>query len=190
MGRTFSFLLLFTFGFFDIIRTIFDSIRSQRTSWIRHLSVIVYCQDCHLPISHDLASQVSSSFILWRHLSVTMNCPHNVSNNSLLTIYLFRFNWHCVHVSTFMKSFEGWNQYITRMHSSRSHTARLLTVSHSNRWGRGLPLDADPSGCTPLWMHTPLDADHPGYVTFDACWEAKPLPAPPGQTEWHTLCER
>ena len=46
------------------------------------------------------------------------------------------------------------------MHSSRMRTARLLTVSRSARGG-GLP--------------TSLEADPPGHVTCDACWEANPL---------------
>ena len=82
MVRTFSFLLLFLLSAF---LTTFGSIpgakRLQHKSWIWHLSVILYCQDCPLLISHDLPSQVSSSFIRWRHLSVTMISLHNVSNN-------------------------------------------------------------------------------------------------------------
>ena len=46
------------------------------------------------------------------------------------------------------------------MHSSRMCTTRLLTVSHVSQGGGGLP---NPSS---------LDADPPGHVTCDACWEA------------------
>ena len=55
------------------------------------------------------------------------------------------------------------------MHFNRMRTARLLTVSCTIR--RGPPLDADPPR-----MQTPLDADSPGHVTSDACWEANPPP--------------
>ena len=44
----------------------------------------------------------------------------------------------------------------TRMHSSRTHTARSLTVSHSIPWG-----SAQPPGCRPPQDTDPLDADHP-----------------------------
>ena len=51
-----------------------------------------------------------------------------------------------------------------RMHSSRMHTARSLTVSRSIQWGGGaaggeLPT---PSGCKPPRCRLPLDADPPG----------------------------
>ena len=51
------------------------------------------------------------------------------------------------------------------MHSSRMHTARLLTVSHVSHVSlrRGLPKSPDvdlPPGCkTPPYWQTPLDAD-------------------------------
>ena len=90
-------------------------------------------------------------------------------------------NWHCFHVSTFMKSFEGWNQYITRTHSSRMCTAPLLTVSHSNWWG-----EAFASGCKAPWMQTPLDADPPQSCDF---WcmlgsQAPSLLPPPPSIPW------
>ena len=56
-------------------------------------------------------------------------------------------------------------KYQTRMHSSRMHTARLLTVLHPVVLGGSAP----PPTCRPL-----LDADPPGHVTCDACWEAIP----------------
>ena len=49
-----------------------------------------------------------------------------------------------------------------RMHSSRMHTARSLTVSRSIQWGGGncpLPLDADPPDADSPWMQTSLDPD-------------------------------
>ena len=49
-------------------------------------------------------------------------------------------------------------------------TARLLTypvVSHVNLGGGG-----------DLPNTNPLDADPPGHVTFDACWEANRPPPP------------
>ena len=81
----------------------------------------------------------------------------------------------------------------TRMHSSRMRTAHLLTVSRSipcvsGGGGEGLP---NSPGCRPPWRQSPwmqtpleayplpLDADPPGHVTCDVCWEANP----PGQKE-------
>ena len=67
----------------------------------------------------------------------------------------------------------------TRMHSSRMHTAPLLTIFRSAQGG--LPPGCRPPGCRPpdadipLGCRSPLDADPPGHVTCDACWEAAPL---------------
>ena len=67
------------------------------------------------------------------------------------------------------------------MHSSRMHTACLLTVScsiPSISGGGGLPnppgCRPPPPGCRPPspWMQTPLNVDSPDRVTCDACWEA------------------
>ena len=80
----------------------------------------------------------------------------------------------------------------TRMHSSKMHTARSLTVSRSIR--EGLPnqpptLDADP--LLP-WMQTPSGCRPPsGCRTPWSCdqwymlWSQPPGPC--GQKEWHTL---
>ena len=65
------------------------------------------------------------------------------------------------------------------------HTVCLLTISRSIPCLSN-PLDADPTGCRPLWMQTPLDADPTGcrppcHVTRDTCWEAIPP-----VNRWHT----
>ena len=60
------------------------------------------------------------------------------------------------------------------MHSSGMCTACLLTVYLSISGGRS----AHPPGGRPPWMQTPLDADPPGHVTCDACWEANHPPFP------------
>ena len=71
------------------------------------------------------------------------------------------------------------------MHSSRMRTARSLTVSRSIGGGG---VSVQPPGCRPPWMQTPhadplgrpslgrppLDAEPPGHVNSDACWEATP----------------
>ena len=51
------------------------------------------------------------------------------------------------------------------MNSSRLRTAPLLTVSRSAQWGVcPSPPNADP-----------LDAEHTGHVTCNACWETTPM---------------
>ena len=79
-----------------------------------------------------------------------------------------------------MQLFPYWVKNITRMHSSRMRTVRLLTVSRCMPCISGWGGSAQP----PYWMQTspPPDADHPlmqtpGHVTCFACWEATP-PAP------------
>ena len=49
-------------------------------------------------------------------------------------------------------------------------------VSHVSPGGLPNPLlDADPPlDAEPPWMQTPLEAEPPGHVTCDACWEANP----------------
>ena len=55
------------------------------------------------------------------------------------------------------------------MHSRRMRTARLLTVSRSAQgWGGSAQ---------------PRDADPPGHVTCDACWEATPTPCEQNDTQ-------
>ena len=60
------------------------------------------------------------------------------------------------------------------MHSSRMRTAHSLTVFHSIHGGGVGCLPNTPGG-SPLWMQTPLEANPPGHLTWDACWEANPL---------------
>ena len=79
--------------------------------------------------------------------------------------------------------------YITRIHSSRMRTTRLLIISRSiscvSEEGSAqspCPPDADPP-----------DADQPGgrpsgHVTCDACWEANP-PLPPPVNRMVHRCE-
>ena len=64
-----------------------------------------------------------------------------------------------------------WYILKTRMHSSRMHTTRLLTISRSIRWGWGVVCP------------TPLDADHPSPMQTPS-----PRCRPPRTpwTEWHT----
>ena len=84
---------------------------------------------------------------------------------------IFLVDWYIhnpVVKAIFMKSVK------IRMHSSRMHTAPLLTIFRSAQGGLPpgcRPPDADiPLGCRP-----PLDTDPPDHVTCDACWEATPL---------------
>ena len=66
------------------------------------------------------------------------------------------------------------------MHSSRTRTSRLLTISHSIPCiSRGVGVGQTAPLLTPRmqtpWMQIPLEtdpleADSPGHVTCDACW--------------------
>ena len=83
--------------------------------------------------------------------------------SSLLTLFIiFWFRkkicfWQYIH-----------NIFLTRIHSSRMHTARS-----SSR----LPLGADPPDQAPPWEQTPPAARHAGIAH----------PPPRGQNSWHTL---
>ena len=74
-------------------------------------------------------------------------------------------------------------QAVTRMHSSRLSTARLLTVSHI------IPciLGGHPSRCRPPWRQIPLDTDPPWMQTPRSCDLVMHAgkPSPPW-TEWDT----
>ena len=76
------------------------------------------------------------------------------------------------------------------MHSNRMHSARLLTTSRNILCilgggegstevpppvGRPGGMSAHPPGCRPPLDSDPLEAEPPGLVTWDACWEATPF---------------
>ena len=74
-------------------------------------------------------------------------------------------NGHCLHIEIILNK--------TPMHSSRMHTAYLLTISQP----------PPPGG-------RPPDADSPGHVTCDVCWEANhPHPHPSWTEEMTHACE-
>ena len=88
------------------------------------------------------------------------------------------------------------NILVTRMHSSRMHTAWTLLYGGGGRspWQRPpwteIPLDRDPPGQRPSWTEpplteTPLDREPPS-LDRDPPGQRPPGQRPPCVTEWHT----
>ena len=68
---------------------------------------------------------------------------------------------------------------------SQMQTPRMQAPVDADLPGCRSPVDADAPECRPPWMQIPpLNADLPGHVSCDACWESNPHPR---QTRVKTL---